>query len=179
MSDNSVCGFSRQYKNIPSQLLIPIHIIDPITWDSSIECQGLIDTWATNCVISSRMASELNLIQSWLVKTYHAWGVSDCKQYTVKLELPDSYITNTLLVTEWPIDLQGFDVLIGMDVITEGDFTMTKKDGWLLISFITPSQWAINLVERYIAKRNVEKKIKKQQQERLNGKNNRKKKKRK
>jgi len=33
----------------------------------------------------------------------------------------------------------GSDVLIGMDVITQGDFAITNKDGMTTFSFRTPS----------------------------------------
>ena len=107
-----------------------------------------------------------------------AWK-SDHNQYITCLLLPDDYMTDLLYVTEGPIDLQGFDVLIWMDVLSKGDFTMTKRNWNTLISFITPSQDPIDLVDKYVWRNIISERMEKERLKRLNGKNNRKKKKRK
>ena len=40
----------------------------------------------------------------------------------------------------------GFDVLIGMDIITKGDFAITNPDGTTKFSFRIPSQADIDFV---------------------------------
>jgi len=179
MSKPDIRWFSRQYIWVQDKLLIPLQLVDPNTGEKSESCLGLIDTGASCCMISGRMGKKLWLVPVGRIPVMTPAWQSDHNQYVTCLLLPDNYMTDLLYVTEWPIDLQGFDVLIWMDVLSKGDFTMTKRSWNTLISFIAPSQDPIDLAHKYVLRNILSERMENERLKRLNGKNNRKKKKRK
>ena len=64
----------------------------------------------------------------------------------VNFELPNKVRIAGAIVTEFP-SLRGFDCLVGMDVITLGDFSVTNVAGRTMMSFRTPSIKTIDYVE--------------------------------
>jgi len=68
---------------------------------------------------------------------YHANGSSDVNTYGVNILLPNNIGFHALKVTEGI--LTGIDVLIGMDIISKGDFAITSFHGNTKFSFNMPS----------------------------------------
>jgi hypothetical protein len=44
-------------------------------------------------------------------------------------------------------DMEGFDVIIGMDIITRGDFAITNVDGRTCVTYRVPSVQKLDFVE--------------------------------
>ncbi|MBO6572122.1 MAG: SEC-C domain-containing protein [Balneola sp.] len=101
------------------------------------EYTGLWDTGASGTVISKKVAEELNLKPVGKNKVYHADGNSVKNVYLINLVLPNNVGFKLVKVTEG--DLNGFDVLIGMNVINKGDFSITNVGGKTTFSFRIPS----------------------------------------
>ena len=171
MNSNIIRWFSTEYQWIQRKLLIDINLIDPYFQKESESVKWLIDTWATCCMISKRIADRLWLISVWKSEISTAWWSHIVNKYLTKLKLPDNFISDAIFVTEWPLDDQWFDVLIGMDILSQWDFAMSKRNWNTLISFVTPSQQPIDLVNKYKQVAHLQT----QEQKRLNGHNNRKK----
>lgn len=108
---------------------------------------GLWDTGATGTVITKRVVDELGLIPTGFTNSFHANGSCIVNTYSINVALPNGVIIHTVRVTEGI--LNGFDVLIGMDVITKGDFSVTNKDEKTIFSFQIPSTHDLNFVKEY------------------------------
>jgi hypothetical protein len=95
------------------------------------------DTGATNSVIAAKVVAGCGLqpISKALVNT--ANGVTRADVYMVNIRLPNSVAFPNVRVTEG--DLGGYEVLIGMDIIAQGDFAITNKEGKTVFSFRFPS----------------------------------------
>lgn len=102
-----------------------------------IKCTALWDTGATNTVITKRVAQALGLSQTGVALVHHAAGQSKKPKYIVNIMLPNNVGIPFVEVTEG--DLMGEDVLIGMDIITKGDFAITNVGGRTTFSFRIPS----------------------------------------
>ena len=104
------------------------------------------DTGATGSVISSKVAKEMNLtpIGKTIVST--ANGRAEVNKYIVTLELPNHLIINDIEVSEGYMDANT-DLLIGMDIITLGDFSVTNFDNKTTFTFRYPSCKTIDYVE--------------------------------
>lgn len=111
---------------------------------AKVAATALWDTGATNTVISIELAKKLKLFPTGVVTTAHAGGASVFNTYIVNVYLPNHVGVVGVEVSEAP--LAGFDMLIGMDIITLGDFTLTNKDGRSCFSFRTPSLAATDYV---------------------------------
>ena len=103
----------------------------------SIKVTALWDTGATNTVITKRVAQALGLSQTGVALVHHADGHSHKPKYVVNIMLPNNVGIAYVEVTEG--DLMGEDVLIGMDIITRGDFAITNVGGKTTFSFRIPS----------------------------------------
>ncbi len=99
--------------------------------------KALWDTGASCSVITKKIVSVLKLVPTGKQKVYHANGDSVVNTYFINIILPNQVAIPNLRVTEGI--LSGFDMLIGMDVITRGDFSICNINGKTKFSFQIPS----------------------------------------
>lgn len=106
---------------------------------------GIWDTGATGTLISETVVERCGLKQTGLAIIRTANGNEDrVPTYVINLRLP-----NHVVVVGVPVALGSFgnaDVLIGMDVITQGDFAVSNWDGRTSFSFRVPSRGEIDFV---------------------------------
>ena len=80
-----------------------------------------------------------------MTKVYGVHGKEDSPTFLILLGLPNKVAFRNLRVTLG--ELPGSDILIGMDIISHGDFTITNHKNHTVCSFRTPSQKTIDFVE--------------------------------
>lgn len=97
----------------------------------------LWDTGATNTVITKEIAKKLGLFPSGQAITHGVGGEHLGNTYIISVELSNGAIFPFIKVTEGI--LNGFDVLIGMDIISYGDFSITNYNRQTIFSFTLPS----------------------------------------
>lgn len=99
--------------------------------------KAIWDTGATRTGITLDVVQRLNLSPVGLGRNQTANGIRDCGVYMVNLRLPNGVVFTMLHVID--CILHGFDVVIGMDVISRGDFAVTNSENRTLLSFQIPS----------------------------------------
>lgn len=104
---------------------------------AQIEFDAIWDTGASASVITQNVVNKCNLKPIGLVNVHTAGGLSQCNSYLVSLGLPNGVGFPALRVTEGQIN--GADVLIGMDVIASGDFAVSNFNGNTVFSYRIPS----------------------------------------
>ncbi len=113
-----------------------------------IETKALWDTGATKSGIAINVAEELTLTPVGQVTVHHGDGSSDRLSYLVNFTLPNNVNMIGALVSGLPISpSMGFRVILGMDVIGFGDFSITNLDDRTWMSFRTPSSARIDYVD--------------------------------
>ena len=100
-------------------------------------CKALWDTGATTTMITKNVVDALNLRPVTYATVYHAGGNSTEPCYNTYIHLPNNVLIGPIQVVEGM--LEGVDVLIGMDIIGEGDFFITNNDEHTEFSFTIPS----------------------------------------
>jgi predicted aspartyl protease len=105
------------------------------------------DTGATNSVITKSVVDKLGLISTGFAKVYHANGSEVVNTYNVNIALPNNVEFHSLRVTEGK--LNNGDVLIGMDIISNGDFSVCANEGKTIFSFQFPSTHSIDFVKEF------------------------------
>lgn len=110
-----------------------------------INFKALWDTGATGTVITSRVVNALDLKPIGKQRVFHANGESVVNTYLICLKLPNEVGFSAIKVTEGM--LNHFDVLIGMDIITQGDFSITNFQGKTSFSFRVPSVSHVDFVQ--------------------------------
>lgn len=98
------------------------------------------DTGATGTCISKEVVDKLNLkpIGKILIRTPSGQGYAN--SYLVNIDLNNEVRFSNLKVMDSEIGSQGIDVLIGMDIISQGDFSVSNFDNKTYFSFRLPSQ---------------------------------------
>lgn len=109
-----------------------------------IAFDAIWDTGATNSVISATAVKSCKLIPISMAQVNGVHGTSTVNVYLVDIYLPNNVMFRGVQVTEGC--LVGADILIGMDIINQGDFAVTNKNGITKFSFLIPSQVNIDFV---------------------------------
>jgi hypothetical protein len=91
--------------------------------------------------------SSCALAQTTFTNIHHAGGLArNVPVYLVNIALPNRVQFSGVEVAESVLP-PGLDVVIGMDIITRGDFAVTNRGGKTTFSFRIPSQADIDFVK--------------------------------
>jgi len=131
-------------------LSTPVQVAPPLlgphnTPTKTRDCTAVWDTGATGTAITQAVVDDLGLKPIGLVAVHTANGTRMCEVYMVALLLPNGVNVDTRATLG---DIPSCDVLIGMDVITLGDFSVTNFNGQTTMSFRIPSQSDVDFVKR-------------------------------
>lgn len=106
------------------------------------EYRGLIDTGASNTCVTKKVVEELGLIQVGLTENHTAGGkVENCPTYVADIQIngPHKSVRFQKIVVV-QIEASDFhDLLIGMDILTNMDLSITNKGGVTKVTMAYPS----------------------------------------
>jgi hypothetical protein len=146
-------AFKQEYQNLARQLITDVEVIG-ISANSrrkSVKVKALWDTGASCSVITHKIAQMLNLIP---INRARAVGVHNSTMVdVVKIEvgLPNKVLVDRVQAMVCNLN-QNFDMLIGMDIILAGDFSISNGEGKTLFSFAVPAfSNKVDLYEKTIA----------------------------
>lgn len=105
------------------------------------------DTGATNSLITKKVVKECNLKPIDMTVVKQAKGTYTSNVYLVNIALQHGVEFVNFRVTEGG-EIHDCDVLIGMDIITLGDFAVTNKNRQTIFSFRVPSIEYIDFVKQ-------------------------------
>ncbi|MFA7402182.1 MAG: SEC-C metal-binding domain-containing protein [Bacteroidales bacterium] len=154
MSNISFHAFTTKHNGKIREIITEIGISLPFIEDNIktsddriFRTKALWDTGATHCVVTKQTAKTLNLKPISISKVSHANGISLANVYLINIYLPNNLVIPSVRVTECADNAGNFGVIIGMDVITMGDFSITNYDSKTTVSFRIPSIKTIDYVE--------------------------------
>ncbi len=107
--------------------------------------QAIWDTGATNSVISQRVVDRCGLKPTGMKEVYVVGGQQLAETFLVNIGLPNKVFFRDIEVTRG--ELSDADMLIGMDIITSGDFSITNVGGETVFSFRVPSIATVDFVK--------------------------------
>jgi predicted aspartyl protease len=121
--------------------------IFPADEKTSFKTKAIWDTGATGTVITQEVIDALNLESSGTVRTNTASESNVLTNtYYVDIKLPNNLTITMIRVSRGNI-AEGVGCLIGMDIITLGDLSITNLDGKTSMSFRFPSQHKVDFVK--------------------------------
>jgi predicted aspartyl protease len=112
--------------------------VSPLDIDK-IKTKALWDTGATNCCITKKTADSLNLKPIRITKVCYGDQETDSNVYLVNLHLPNHLNIRAVEATECYSKNDSFGLIIGMEVICLGDFSITNVNNKTTFSFRFPS----------------------------------------
>ena len=127
------------------QAISPNELIAGAKHPKVLNCTAIWDTGATSSAISPRVVQQLGLKPVQIGRNYTAAGPIDVLIYAVNILLPCEVGVSMLFAS--CNDLHGTDVLIGMDVISRGDFAISHENGNLKFSFQIPSTHTLDFAD--------------------------------
>lgn len=133
-----VKAFTSKYDGISSHLLNCPTIKSTID-NEMFKIRALWDTGATCSCISEDLAKKMGLVATGMKTIKTPSGSSNQNTYCVDLYLPNFVAILALTVCDSKINNQGLDMIIGMDVITKGDFSISNYNQKTYFSFRVPS----------------------------------------
>jgi predicted aspartyl protease len=124
----------------------PLNIHVPNT-NQKHSINGIWDTGATGTTITNAVVNKLGLKPTGAVQVNTANGTALQNTYTIDVSLPNNVLIQGITCTEVSGLVGGCDALIGMDIITLGDFSITNHNGMTCMSFRVPSSHEIDYVK--------------------------------
>lgn len=147
-------AFTSKYPGIAAHIVTPLTLheaFDPATSPETpaYETRGLWDTGATKTVITQATVRAMGLKPVGVTLINTANGTTQAYTYLVNVVLPNSVGVSGIQVCECA-NIAGNEVgaLIGMDITTRGDFSITNVGGKTCVSYRSPSVETIDYVQR-------------------------------
>ncbi|MEK6212225.1 MAG: hypothetical protein AABM64_18015 [Pseudomonadota bacterium] len=127
------CGISQAFDPAAGGLAPPATQFDAI-WD----------TGATNSCVTQTVVDACGLTPIGVAEVHGVQGSTFEDVFLVNIYLPNNVAFGGVRVTK--AKLTGAEILIGMDVINQGDFAVTNMNGRTKFSFRVPSMQEIDFV---------------------------------
>lgn len=137
MNKRCMSVFTEKYDKIESRLLNKVVLGTCEICDQAL---AQWDTGATNTCISEEIAEKYNLKPISYAKSKTPSGTLIAPIYLIDIILNNEVIFHNWSVMGSKIGAQGIDILIGMDIISKGDFAISNYNGKTQFSFRLPSQ---------------------------------------
>jgi hypothetical protein len=146
-------AFTLKSNGIPKEIISEIGISIPTNINigtitgPKLEFKALWDTGATNSVITKETAKKLGLKPVTFTTVHHGGGNSVENVYNVSIFLPNHLVVPLVRVTECTETAGRFDAIIGMDIITAGDFSISHVGGKSTFTFRMPSVKEVDFIK--------------------------------
>lgn len=102
-----------------------------------ITVNALWDTGCSGVAISQRVIDTLGLVGNGVTDVHNAGETYQSQYYPIAVKLPNN--TNVHFLRATLAKTHGFDILIGMQIISKGDFAVTNYEGQMCMTFRIPS----------------------------------------
>lgn len=144
-------AFKVEYSGIVRELITDVLIHVPYSKDitSGISVKAIWDTGATNTVITKSIVEKLQLVPTGKCRVRGVNSEDIRDTYIVDIGLPNSVKVTAVEVTESVLNSGQVEMLIGMDIIQMGDFSISNGQGITSFCFcIPPHDNKTDLVEK-------------------------------
>jgi hypothetical protein len=138
MPDKMPRSLVYNYTHLQKRIITPVYLygISSVSLKSTVTA-ALWDTGATLSAITPRIQHELALVPTGTQFIRGVTGIQEVDTVIVTIELPNNILKKNISVAvcEFSKDL---GIIIGMDIITLGDFSLLNGQNHTMFSFISP-----------------------------------------
>ena len=148
-----------QYRAFTVQWNGPMRALKTDAWieynGNQLKVVGLWDTGATSTCISYDVVSKLNLVSTGKTRIQTPSGSKEVNTYLLDVILPNKVAIRDVPVLDSDIGAQGLGLLVGMDIIALGDFTVTNVERKTCFTFRIPSKQKVDYVKQIAASNTI------------------------
>jgi predicted aspartyl protease len=126
----------------------------PPTQPQGKKYKALYDTGATHSAVSPKVVADLQLASVGATNVKVGGGDLTTTSHLVNIGLPNRVMFPMVRVAKMVLH-QDFDVIVGMDILGLGDFTVTNHEGKTTFSFCCPSRREIDFVSELQANEKI------------------------
>jgi Retroviral aspartyl protease. len=127
-----------EYNKIEHRIVTEIEISNPNNFDTSIQCKALWDTGADYCMVSEDIINSLDLSCMGTRGMETAGGIINTELYSIGVSIPNFASFSGILATKSYMD--EYDLIIGMNLIKQGNFSINNYGGKTTVSFTYPPE---------------------------------------
>jgi hypothetical protein len=135
-----------QFADIPNEIATAVCLYPTSATDTiPLITKAVWDTGAQQSVITPYIAKKLNLSPIGQIVVDGVTGKGSSDIVILTLEIPEHSIHKNMEVAVCPFNTDpdsDTQMLIGMDIISQGDFVLSNGDGYTLFSFAVPASVA-------------------------------------
>ena len=148
---DTIHAFTSQATGIAKQLRSDVYISDALK-SQDVSAQTLhksVAVWDTGAVkscISESLAQNMGLVSVGKTRQFGVGGSCETERYIVDLILPNKVRCANVVVNSGKFT--DFGILIGMDIISAGDFAISNFEGKTTFTFRLPSQETIDFCKQ-------------------------------
>jgi hypothetical protein len=145
--------FTAAHSGLANQLVSPVKIRPAFRPPKSTETpsphqyNAIWDTGATGTVISQKVVDECDLRPIAIANVVSIHGTERRPVFLISVSLPNKVIFYSVPAIGGEKFTGDVDVVIGMDIIRQGDFAVTNNENQTVFSFRMPSAETIDFVE--------------------------------
>jgi len=130
-------AFKNEFPNLSLRLITEVEIYGVSQIQEIMKVKALWDTGATGSAITPELFQSLKLIPFNRVKVNGINNISMADMVKVSIKLPNLVVIQNISVSVCNL-VKDVDLLIGMDIIQLGDFSISNGEGKTLFSFAMP-----------------------------------------
>jgi predicted aspartyl protease len=129
--------FKSEYSYLPLKLITEAEVFNSSQNQNVLKVNALWDTGAMLSAITPEIANKLNLVSVNRIKINGIGGYSIADIVRVSIRLPNLIELNNARISVINL-VKDVDMLIGMDIIQLGDFSISNGEGKTLFTFVMP-----------------------------------------
>ena len=143
-------SFTVEFDNFVNALVTNVHITLPRAreFNEQNKFRAIWDTGASHSVITKKAVKRIGIKPYAKKQVVSVGNRSYENAYMVDIYLPNKTLIESISITECRELNRHLDVLIGMDVITLGDFAITHADKKTVFTFRIPSIEKIDFIRQ-------------------------------
>lgn len=143
-------AFTKRFDTLVSALVTKVEIINPNDTEKSLIVDALWDTGSTVSAISQELVEDLELTDCYPTIVKGISSVSETYKFPVFLRLSET--SDIIAVQPCMVDsIPSFPralFLVGMDIISKGNFAISNENGHTVFSFMIPSAFSVDFVQQ-------------------------------
>ena len=146
MPDKKSESLYYRFPSIQKRIITPVDIFNTtINNHKSSTANALWDTGATISAITPKLVNELNFIPAGTVAICGITGSMDVEFILASIQLPGGLLRQNIKMAVCDFS-QDINIILGMDIITLGDFELLHGNNQTIFSFTAPSSAKLKLI---------------------------------